>query len=120
MFLNLSNHPSSKWLDGQLRATNRSCEDIIDVKFPNVPPEMQCTKRLAVETVKNIPNLKNVEMAMVQGEPSVAAHLVSILQKMGIPCYMATTKREVFQDGDKKTSIFSFIQFREWPKINID
>jgi CRISPR-associated protein Csx16 len=52
---------------------------------------------------------------MVQGEFTLAHALVRELQKKGIVCLAATTRREVLEDtGGLKTTRFEFVRFREY------
>ena len=52
---------------------------------------------------------------MVQGEFTLAHALVRELQKKGIVCLAATTKRDVLEaSGGLKTTRFEFVRFREY------
>lgn len=39
MLLNLTNHPSANWDPGQLNAAKERWNTILDMPFPNVPPD---------------------------------------------------------------------------------
>lgn len=57
--------------------------------------------------------------AMVQGEFTLAFHLVRELEAQGVPCYAATTRRvaetAALADGTvEKKARFEFVQFRRY------
>jgi CRISPR-associated protein Csx16 len=59
--------------------------------------------------------LPGAACAMVQGEFTLAHRLVGELQRRGIVCVAATTRREVIEDtGGVKTTRFEFVRFREY------
>lgn len=119
MFINLSNHPSSKWTSSQVEAAAKLGGEVTDLPFPNVAPtaslsDVEC---LAVETAKNVPE---GAVVLVQGEFTLTTALVSLLTSKGVLCVCATTERRSVEstrpDGTVvKTAEFSFIQFRVYP-----
>lgn len=118
-FLNISNHPSSKWCEGQNLATKRlGGEAIIDVKFPNVATwwDAEGMAEVAQEILANY-DLDNVTGAMVAGEPIMCIAFVRCLQAAGITCYSAASDRVVEEIDGAKISRFAFMRFREWPKL---
>lgn len=119
MFINFSNHPSSKWGDKQKEAAF-AYGQIQDISFPVVPATATKDeiKGLAREYAEKI-SAYNPTCVMCQGEFSMAVAVIKMLQKMNITCVCACSDRvttEVIQmDGTMiKTSAFEFIQFREY------
>jgi len=130
-FLNISNHPSTQWSTEQLEAVQKIAlqlmdapfSKIIDVPFPEVPPEA------GIEEVDNIEDqiiddlresnvLQNTVAAMVQGEFTLTSALVRRLQEHGIRVYAATTQRIVEIDAEgRKISTFKFVRFRVYPNL---
>lgn len=120
MFVNVSNHPSSGWSVPQLAAAQALGGEVVDVPFPNVPPECDtdAVRTLGAAIVGKIAALYPVAI-LVQGEFTLAFLLVSELQFLGFPCYAATTKRiselEQLPDGSsRRVSRFEFVQLRRY------
>lgn len=116
-FINLTNHPSARWSDAQRQAAGG---DIVDVKFPNVPPEAgkDEVKSLADRLVEQVLDL-NPSTVLVQGEMTLTYRVVSALHQHGVRVVAATSRREVVEttreDGStEKRAVFSFVQFREY------
>ena len=73
MFINLSNHPSSQWDQGQLNEA-RKLGRVIDMPFPNVSPKLneKSLDEMADRTVKGIlEKIPGSGTVMVQGEFSL-------------------------------------------------
>jgi hypothetical protein len=117
VFINLSNHPSACWGEAQRQAAFRFAPQIKDLQFPSVPPEADVHEidALADEVVTRVATeASGATHAMVQGEFTLAHTLVGKLQRMGIVCLAATTRRVVEQSDDTKTTRFNFVRFREY------
>jgi hypothetical protein len=41
MFINLSNHPTTKWESAQIDAVPKEYGQIVDLAFPNIPPQLE-------------------------------------------------------------------------------
>ena len=129
MFINISNHPSSRWEKEQLDAARELGGEVIDIQFPNVPSAVsgRDVEYMAIELVNDvyfkIEGSDNT-VAMVQGESTLATTVVAMLQNIcGIKVVAACSDRNVeeivLDDGTvKKNVIFKFIQFREYPKLS--
>ena len=120
MFLNLSNHPSSGWSQGQLAAAESLGGAILDEPFPEVPPEAdgEEVRRLGADVVDRVLPLAPAGV-MVQGEFTLAFYLVTELQLRGIPCYAATTRRisvsiRLPDGGSQTRANFEFVRFRRY------
>jgi CRISPR-associated protein Csx16 len=118
LFINLSNHPSRDWSEAQRAAARALAPEILDRRFPEVPPEAD-TAEIAARADELVGQLiqehPGVTHAMVQGEFTLAHMLVRRLQRRGIVCLAATTRREVLEDcGAVKTTRFEFVRFREY------
>lgn len=116
-FFNVSNHPKNKWSEAQKAAALALTDgEIIDVPFPNVPPNAseEDVDKLADEITNKI---GHGHVAMVQGEFSLTFKAITNLKKNGVTVVVATTERnskETIQpDGTvKKETVFEFCRFR--------
>lgn len=121
MFINFSNHPSTKWSSEQKQAV--ACYgEICDIPFPEVPCEatMQEVAGMADNCARNIMQM-HPDCVMCQGEFSLTIAVVRRLQDVGIRCVCACSERKVIEehldDGTtRKTVIFKFRQFREYER----
>lgn len=120
-FVNLSNHPSPEWSDTQRQAALACSPDltqIIDVPFPAVDPDTDETQiiNLVNNLCESIP--EGTSHAMVSGEYTLTFALVRALQRRGITCVAATTRREVFVDKASGDTLrrFTFARFREYAR----
>lgn len=118
LFINLTNHPSDKWSEKQLRAAEQYGE-IEDIPFPMVDPNADegQMKKIADTYTKLILEeaaTSNVTVH-VMGEMGVTYAIVKRLQSHGIKCVMSTSERisEDLPDGTRKVG-FNFIRFREY------
>ena len=128
IFFNISNHPSDKWTDEQREASriyNRYGEveemdvEIIDIPFPQVPPEasvtdvMELASSIASKVVKGRSDLPAT--ALVQGEMTLVYWVVKSLLATGIISVAATSERRVQElpDGSKRAE-FSFVAYRPY------
>ena len=127
MFINISNHPSSKWSPEQLAAASQYGK-IVDIQFPNIPAEADHSEveSLAWDYVIRAEDLlrdpateraKDGSHAIhVMGETSFVVAFVRNC-RLGVPLVCSTTAREVVDLGDgKKEARFRFVQFRQMAK----
>lgn len=128
LFINISNHPSSKWDVKQITAALKMVDNgpIIDVQFPNVDPEMTTEDIIALAKdmfYKNILDIiaecdfPDYIILHVMGEMSFTYNFVNIVKNFkgeNIDCVVSTTKRNVVEKDGVKTSVFEFVQFRKY------
>ena len=115
MFINISNHPSSKWSPAQLAAAGGK---VVDIPFPNVPPTAtpaeveEMAQRLLDEVAKH--GFFHTHTAMVQGEFSLTYALTGMLIRLGTEVVVATSfeRKSVENPDGSKTVVFEFVQFR--------
>lgn len=125
MFINLSNHPSSKWSKMQLEAAMELTSDnrIQDIPFPAVPATATTSDVLAIaDGLHHTVMANKPEAIMVAGEFTLAYTMIEICLRAGIKvvaaCSDRCTKETVNEDGTvTKTVNFEFVQFREFPKL---
>ena len=121
MMINFSNHPSTEWLEIQLKASEKYGH-VIDFSFPAVDPmaepyeieqlaetyEIQLRQILANENT-------GLSAVHIMGELTFCFSLVARLKKIGINCLASTTQRETVNNPDgSKTVRFGFVRFREY------
>ena len=122
MFLNISNHPSSKWSKEQKMEASKWGE-IADVEFPSIPASASkedvenYAKDLLDKIMDDFP--VRPDIVMIQGEMTFTYAMIQLLLVKGITSVAACSDRvsnEVVQaDGTtKKVSEFKFVQFREY------
>lgn len=113
-FINLSNHPSKNWDDKQ-KTVARKYGVIVDFPFPDVDPELdkKDIELMADNILADVVKLEP-ECVMCQGEFTLTYALVNKFKKSGIKVVAASNKRDVTVVGDKKISIFKFVNFREY------
>ena len=120
MLLNLTNHPSQRWPEEQHRAAVARWGSVADFPFPAVAPEASTAQvaELARHTVEQVCALRP-EAVLCQGEMTLTAALVALLQREGFPVYAACSRREsresVRDGGVMKTACFRFAGFRAYP-----
>lgn len=117
IFLNLSNHPSDLWDEGQRAAAATMAPRVVDIPFPEVPPDLdeQGLIRLADRVLERIP--AETTHAMVQGEFTLTHLLVERLERRGITCVAATSRRDVQADKDGSRVVrFRFVRFRRYSR----
>lgn len=115
MLLNLSNHPSTNWAANQKEAAISKYSAIEDLPFPQVPPTMDGYEldRLVEEYEIKVRKINPMAVHLM-GELTFTFRLVSKLKSIGIPCIASTTARKVTEFEGTKTSIFEFVQFRDY------
>lgn len=123
MFINISNHPSTRWSAEQLAAAKNLGGNVIDIALPNVPPTASTedvggmAKAIAEDAIGSVP-LGESATAMVAGPLGFCRAAVKVLEKAGITCVEACSERstseQVLPDGStRKVVTFQFIQFRK-------
>lgn len=125
MFINLSNHPSVKWGSAQLKSAFALTTDnqIKDIQFPAVPATATTTDILAIADGLHHTVMENKpEVIMISGEFTLAYAMIELCLRAGIKvvaaCSDRCTKEVVNEDGTTtKTTVFEFVQFREFPKL---
>lgn len=115
MLINLSNHPSSKWSDLQIKTAMDLYGPIKDMEFPHIDPNwsIEEVKALALNYFHQI-NEENPSAVHIMGELSFCFTLVTLLKGSGMHCIASTTERIVNQNGDQKISNFQFVRFRTY------
>ena len=118
-FINHTNHPSSRWEEGQKREAE-GYGTLVDLAFPAIPPDWSKDEvcRLAEENARTILARKPAAV-LVQGEFSYTFALVSILKEAGIPTLSACSERHVSERTDENGEIvresrFAFRGFRTY------
>ena len=119
VFINHTNHPSSRWEEGQ-RSAAEIYGTIVDVAFPVIPAdwEEEEVRRLAEENAHAILAYRP-SAVLVQGEFSYTFALVSILKEAGIATLSACSERHVTERTDEngetvRESRFAFRGFRTY------
>lgn len=122
MLINLSNHPFEQWSEIQKQTAVQLYGKVTDMLFPQINPEAddKDVLKIAEEYFNNIINsfsYKDIAVH-IMGELCFCFSLIQMLQKHGIKCIASTSKRNVVQKENVKTTVFEFCRFREYPKIN--
>lgn len=121
MFINISNHPSSKWGEPQLREAKTLAGDgnVLDLPFPNVPPEAtelevgEIARKTFSEMLNLVKGSEEADVVHLMGEQALCFFLTEILREEGFPVFVSTTKRAVVENKDgTKVSTFEFVKFR--------
>ena len=120
IFVNFSNHPSSRWSDEQLKVARQQYGEIVDVPFPSLDPCMdeRAIAEIGEDCIEKILKL-SPRAVMCQGEFTLTFYVVNRLINKGISCVSACSERssvEVMQeDGSvRKESLFLFRGFRKY------
>ena len=119
MLINLSNHPSAKWLPNQLSAAHNLFGEIVDLPFPAILPDANESDILNIahdylQQVQTIA-LPSEAVVHIMGEMTLTYALVNLLKAAGYRCVASTTVREVYEEQPgKKTVIFQFVRFRDY------
>lgn len=116
MLLNLSNHPFAQWGDTQKQAAITRYDAVKDLPFPKIDPQWTRDEiaQLADEYELKIREI-NPAAVHIMGEMTFTYALVNRLIKAGFICIASTTERVVTEDGKgQKTSVFRFVQFRNY------
>lgn len=118
-FINLSNHPSSKW-DGSQRAAALALADVIvDYSFPQVDPaatddQLNKVANALCADIDPVGRDYNI-VVMAQGDFCLTFKVVARLLKAGIRVVAATSSRNTVDLPDgRKVVQFNFVQFRDY------
>lgn len=123
MFANLSNHPVTEWSAPQIEAAiAMGFGDIVDLQsiMPMVDPETDtpAVGRMA-EDIAREAITRGARGATVASDFVLTLALVDVLQRAGVRCFAATTRREATTEataeGVKRLSVFRFVRWREYP-----
>jgi hypothetical protein len=116
MFVNISNHPSSKWSTAQRSAAEQLGGAIIDIPFPNIPATAtrqeiaKLAKAMFADLVERYPT---PGYAMVAGGGTLCSLLILALSILGWEVVFACSERNTVENDDgSKTVRFDFVQFR--------
>ena len=117
MFVNISNHVSSRWGSEQIEAAQAFGGKIKDVKFPNVSPTATLSD-VSVLADELVVNVSTGDVVMVSGEFSLTYALTRRLRAREVKVVVACTERTVEEvvkpDGTtEKKAVFRFVAFRE-------
>ena len=118
MFINFSNHASTRWGVPQKQAAKKYGE-IVDMQFPNVDPEAisEEVHELARVCAEKIMEMKP-ECVLCQGEFCLSYQVIQKLKKAGIKVVAACSERKTEEkkigNDTRKVSYFIFVQFREY------
>lgn len=117
-FINVSNHPSSKWSESQFCAA-KAFGEIVDLPFPQIDPFFSHDQvdGIVKEYVGRISEIAPDGKAVlhIMGEMTFTFALVHRLKSLGYRCVASTTERKVVEkDNNVKETTFEFIQFREY------
>lgn len=123
VFINYSNHPTSKWSEEQLNAAKEMADRIVDEQFPQIDPK--ATEFDVIELAKGEINRLfqtysgyNELIIHIAGEMTFTAYFVSQINKWWAAnaiCITSTTKRDVVENEDgSKTVKFKFVRFRQY------
>lgn len=119
VFINFSNHPSQYW-DKEQKQMAMAIGTIVDIAFPQVSAESSCkdvevlAKHYSKEILRHRP-----AAVMCQGEFTLSFQVIRFLQLEGIPVLAACSERVITAHTSEygcyeKTSVFKFVQFREY------
>jgi len=119
MFINFTNHPSTKWSQEQRDAASVYGE-VYDMQFPEVDPDGDegYIRELAGKYADEIINYRPAAV-ICQGEMSLVFAVAKMLIERGVTTLAACSKREVREsvgeDGETmKYAEFRFVRFRRY------
>lgn len=121
MIINLSNHPSNSWTDLQLKTSKELYGKIIDIDFPQIPPDIDEDlilslandyKDICLDMLSSSTDSKNA--VHIMGELTFVFNLVNLLKNKNVTCIASTTDRNSIVMDSSKISTFNFFRFREY------
>ncbi len=125
MLLNISNHPSSKWGNGQIHAAAEFGE-IVDIPFPMIDPDgdevyiTQLVDQYYLEIKEIYKAHPAAKLAVhIMGEMTFSFGLIAKLQRDRIICLASTTARTTIETENSKSSVFKFKRFRQYPNLGV-
>ena len=109
IFVNFSNHPSSRWSEEQLKVAGQQYGEIVDVPFPSLDPCMdeRAIAEIGEDCIEKIWELSPCA-DMCQGEFTLTFYVVKRLINKGISYVSACSERssvEVMQEDGSVPSI---------------
>ena len=119
VFINLTNHPSTRWSAAQYDAA-MAYGPIVDFPFPAIPVEADTADVAALAgTIAEQLFVMAPAAVLIQGEHVFVYQLVSLLQAAGILALSCISRREatehvLLDGGAEKTSVFRFVGFRRY------
>jgi len=124
MLVNLSNHPAVSWKEAQRAAAEQAYGTVVDLDFPNVPPDadeaaVAAIARTTADTCLALltPSPEAWHAVHVMGELTLTFAVVALLQRAGLRCIASTTDRLVERDPtdpEELTKRFVFVRFRDY------
>jgi hypothetical protein len=120
MLINLSNHKSTTWSSEQFAIAHAQYHGIHDLDFPQIPPTHSGNEvqQLASEyhtAIKAIQLLYDEGITVhLMGEMTFCHALCTMLKAESIKVVASTTERIAVEANGVKTSVFKFVQFREY------
>ena len=121
MFINFSNHPSTKWNNTQCAAAMELGNNrIVDIPFPVIDPHMSTQQITELANIYiDLIMTHNPTSVLCQGEMVFSFMIINQLIKQAIPVYAACSDRITQDHIDSKghtvkTSLFEFVQFRNY------
>ncbi len=121
MLINLSNHPFIDWEMEHQKTAKVLYGHVEDIPFPDVDPKADTSSiaLLAAKYVKRCKvkfgdSLHPNDAVHISGEPCFLFHFVRLAKDQRISCVCSTTQRLVTNNGNIKTSVFQFVQFRNY------
>jgi hypothetical protein len=115
MLINLSNHPSANWSEKQINVGITQYGQIIDLAFPQIDPESS-DEEIEILVAKYLHKTVSLhpKAVHIMGELVFTFKLVNRLKSVGIVCVASTTYRNTIEKNGTKTSVFEFVQFRDY------
>lgn len=121
MLLNLSNHPSINWSDLQIETANELYGKVVDIDFPQIPPEADEElvaalandyKNTCIDILSSSKDKNNA--VHIMGELTFCFALIQELKKNNILCIASTSERNTVEESGNKISKFNFVSFRNY------
>lgn len=117
IFINLTNHPSPKWL-GEQKSEAEKFGEIMDWNFPPINPQWDKADidNLADKYANNIIQMLNngTEITLhLMGETSFVVALYKRLMFFPLRIVVSTTERIVCEKNGSKEAMFKFCKFRQ-------
>ncbi len=121
-FFNVTNHALTAEQMNNINA-EYGIHEVIDLNPGEVDPQASLgeVNNLAANLIAD-GNFTAGDIAMVQTEQTLVFCIVAALQRIGVRCVVATTRREsaekTLPDGSVvKTNVFKHVRFRDLPRI---
>ena len=123
IFINISNHPTTKWSSEQLDAIKGfpNVDKVVDIPFPQISPDadeldvLQQAEEMFNTIMGQYNNITEDIIFHIMGEMTFVYAFVSMAQKhFGYKCICvaSTTERIVEEKDGVKISVFKFKRFR--------